>query len=108
MLTPKDMKAYLAKAFSMKNLKKELHNSNSEFYFAESEKEIAGYLKINFGEAQTEIRDEKGMEIERIYVLKEYQGQRVGQKLFDKALNIAREKKLHYLWLGVWEKNLRE
>jgi len=40
-------------------------------------------------------------------VLKEYQGKKVGQLLFDKAIGIALQKNFDYVWLGVWEKNLR-
>ena len=47
------------------------------------------------------------MEVERIYVLKEFHGKQIGQILFDKALEIAKEKKINYLWLGAWEKNPR-
>jgi ribosomal protein S18 acetylase RimI-like enzyme len=40
-------------------------------------------------------------------VLKEFQGQKAGQLLFDKALQIARERNAAYMWLGVWEKNTK-
>ena len=66
-----------------------------------------GYLKLNFGDSQTELKDQKALEIERIYVLKEFHGKKVGQLLFEKALKIAEEKKVDYVWLGVWEENLR-
>jgi len=68
---------------------------------------VIGYIKINFGQAQTDIKDKKSIEIERIYVLKDFYGKKVGQILYNKALNIARQKKSEYLWLGVWEKNPR-
>ncbi|SMG52036.1 GNAT family N-acetyltransferase, partial [Sphingobacterium psychroaquaticum] len=69
--------------------------------------EVIGYLKINFGQSQTELKDEKALEIERIYVLKEYHGKNVGQVLYQKAMEIAKEKKADYVWLGVWEENPR-
>jgi diamine N-acetyltransferase len=40
-------------------------------------------------------------------VLKEFHGKKVGQKLYEKALTIARQKSIDYVWLGVWEKNFR-
>ena len=66
-----------------------------------------GYLKINLGPAQTELKDSNSLEIERIYVLKSYFGKKVGQLLYEKAASIAKELKLKYIWLGVWEKNER-
>jgi ribosomal protein S18 acetylase RimI-like enzyme len=47
------------------------------------------------------------MEIERIYVLKEYHGHKIGQLLFEKAISIAKSMEKKYVWLGVWEKNER-
>ena len=85
----------------------ELTDQNSEFYFAKIEDKIIGYLKINFGASQTELKDNKALEIERIYVPKEYHGKKVGQILYDKAIEIANQNKSDYVWLGVWEENTR-
>lgn len=73
----------------------------SQFYFAEKDGEVFGYLKVNFAEAQTEAQDPDTLEIERIYVLQQYHGAEVGQKLYEHALEIARNCKAPYLWLGV-------
>lgn len=96
---------YLDESFATNKLTKELNNPDSNFYFAYVGNVLAGYLKINFGDAQTEIIEESAMEIERIYVLKEFQGQKVGQALFQKALDVAAETSCSHIWLGVWEKN---
>lgn len=102
-----NMKSYLEEGFSIIKLTAELQNEDSEFYFARIDTEVVGYLKINFGESQTELRDSTSLEIERIYVSKEFHGKRVGQLLYDKAIEIARQKGCEYVWLGVWEENLR-
>ena len=105
--TEEDMQKYLDENLSIEKLKSELENPNSEFYFAENNDEILGYLKLNFKDAQTEKVEENYFEIERIYVLKAFLGQKIGQILFDKAIEIGREKNLEYVWLGVWEENHR-
>ena len=105
--TEEDMQKYLLENLSIEKLKSELENPNSEFYFAENNNEILGYLKLNFKDAQTEKLEENHFEIERIYVLKAFLGQKIGQILFDKAIEIGREKNLEYVWLGVWEENHR-
>lgn len=102
-----NMKDYLAKNFSKANLTLEINNPLSEFYLAFLEERVIGFLKVNFGKAQTEIQDEKGIELERIYVLNEFHGKKIGQLLLDKALQIARNNKSQYLWLGVWENNFK-
>ncbi|MCC7454007.1 MAG: GNAT family N-acetyltransferase [Crocinitomix sp.] len=102
-----DMQKYLDNNLSVDQLKVELSDENSEFYFASSDNKVIGYLKINFGPAQTEIKDKSALEIERIYVLKDFHGKKVGQILFNKVIDIAKQTKAGYIWLGVWEKNLR-
>lgn len=105
--TEENMNKYLDEAFSVAKLTTELNDKNSEFYFATLDNDVIGYLKINFGQSQTELQDDKAVEIERIYVLKEFHGKNVGQLLYDKAISIARQKNADYVWLGVWEENLR-
>lgn len=105
--SPDNLNKYLSESFSIEKLKSELNNSNSEFYIALDGRNPVGYLKLNFGASQTELKDNKALEIERIYVLKEYQGKNVGKLLYQQALAIAKQNKVEYLWLGVWEKNER-
>lgn len=62
------MKAYLDRAFNLKQLGKELLNNCSEFYFIFLNKEVAGYLKLNFNDAQSEKMGNDSLEIERIYI----------------------------------------
>lgn len=102
-----NMKNYLEEGFSIEKLTNEINNKNSEFYFATFNNEIIGYLKLNFGDSQTELKDHKALEIERIYVSKEFHGKKVGQFLYDKAIQIAKQENAEYVWLGVWEENLR-
>lgn len=105
--TEENMRKYLAEGFSFEKLTDEINNENSTFYFALTENKVIGYLKINFGKSQTELQDENALEIERIYVSKDYHGKKVGQVLYDKAIEIAKEKNVNYVWLGVWEENPR-
>ena len=105
--TEENMKKYLEEGFSNEKLTVELKNPDSEFYFAIQENEVIGYLKINHGQSQTELKDATAMEIERIYVLKDFHGKNVGQLLYQKAIDIAKEKNADYVWLGVWEENPR-
>ncbi len=102
-----DMAKYLEEAYAHDKLSAELTDPNSEFYLASLEQEVIGYLKLNFGNAQTELKDNKALEIERIYVAKAFHGKKLGQLLYDKAIEVAKEKMVDYVWLGVWEENHR-
>ncbi|MEO9532193.1 MAG: GNAT family N-acetyltransferase [Crocinitomicaceae bacterium] len=105
--TPEDMERYLREKFSEEQLLSELDHPESEFYLAKLNEEVVGYLKLNIGQAQTELKDDKGLEIERIYVFNKFIGKGVGKQLFNLTLNIANQKNSQYIWLGVWEKNER-
>lgn len=102
-----NMAKYLEEGFSIEKLSKEIQDPNSEFYFASIGTNVIGYLKLNFGESQTELQDNQGLEIERIYVSKEFHGKQVGQVLYQKAIEIAKSKHSDFVWLGVWEENPR-
>ncbi|CEJ69361.1 Protease synthase and sporulation negative regulatory protein PAI 1 [Chryseobacterium oranimense G311] len=101
------MKNYLEKSFNTEKIKSELNNPDSHFYIAWEEDIPIGYLKLNSGSAQTELQDETALEIERIYVKKSHHGQKVGQLLYDQALETAQNLNKNYIWLGVWENNSR-
>jgi ribosomal protein S18 acetylase RimI-like enzyme len=103
---PDDMQLYLQQSFNQEKIKNEFNTENSAFYFAEKNKEIAGYLKINLKDAQNEDFKQDWMEIERVYVLRNFQGQGIGKSLIDFALELAQKRNLKFAWLGVWENNL--
>lgn len=105
--TEEAMKQYLEDSFNTEKIKSELNNPDSLFYIAWEEDNPVGYLKMNSGKAQTELQDETSLEIERIYVKKSHHGKKVGQLLYNQALETAQQLGKSYLWLGVWEKNLR-
>ena len=105
--TEEDIKKYLEEAFAIKKLTEEIKNEYSELYFGILNEVIIGYIKVNFGESQNELKDNNSLEIERIYILRDFQGKNVGQSLYEKALSIAQQKQCDFLWLGVWEHNPR-
>lgn len=105
--TAENMNKYLEEKFSIPILASELRNPDSQFYFATQNDHIVGYLKINTGNSQTELKHKDALEIERIYVLQKFHGKNVGLLLLEKAIQLAQESKSPHVWLGVWEKNPR-
>ncbi|MFV5688110.1 GNAT family N-acetyltransferase [Flavobacterium sp. ZT3R25] len=105
--TPENIANYVTESFNSEQLASELNNVNSQFYLATSGNEILGYLKINFGDAQTETINKNALEVHRIYVSQAFHGKNVGQLLIDKVKKIGQETGVDYIWLGVWEENHR-
>ncbi|WP_207696706.1 hypothetical protein DOK67_0001989 [Enterococcus sp. DIV0212c] len=103
--TPEDLKNYLAQAYTDEKLTSELQNKHSEFYFIYSNEELAGYLKININDAQTETIGEDTLEIERIYIDSNFKRLGLGKMLYNKAIERAKNLNKTAIWLGVWERN---
>jgi ribosomal protein S18 acetylase RimI-like enzyme len=103
--TPEVMTAYLAAAFSDKQLLSELNNPESEFHILKVGDAWVGYLKVNEGKAQTEARTDNALELERIYVDRDFQGNGYGKLLLNKAMEVGQIKQKDRVWLGVWQKN---
>lgn len=82
-----------------------METEGSAFYFIYYGNNPAGYLKINYSPAQTDINDPDSLEVERIYVKHEFKKKGLGAGLISHAAELAQESGKRYLWLGVWEKN---
>ncbi|MDR1029734.1 MAG: GNAT family N-acetyltransferase [Treponema sp.] len=99
------MKTYLEEAYDIKKLSKEIMAKGSFFYFLYKGSEIIGYIKLNKKPFRSDINDEESLEIERIYIQKEHQGNGYGKYLINHSIKIATRLKKKYIWLGVWERN---
>ena len=96
---------YFETAFSEATLTKEIENPESQFFILVVEGRVAGYVKLNVGEAQTVNKGDHYAEIQRLYLYETYHGQHLGQMLFDEALSVARAWGKTDIWLGVWSEN---
>lgn len=103
--TKENISGYVEKSFNLEQLINELNEKHTTFYFAKHKEKILGYLKIRSSVVNENIKEKNTLEINRIYILKEFQGKGIGSKLLIKAIEIAKFKKREYIWLGVWQKN---
>ena len=104
---PEDFKNYIDRAFDNANLLNQLTDKDSFFYFVYADELLAGYFKLNRDKAQTDINLPESMELERIYVLEQFQNLRIGQWMLNEACKIALDMQKEFVWLGVWEKNIK-
>lgn len=103
---PDDMARFLKEDYATEKLLQEINNPNSRFFFLLVKNEVAGYLKVNVGDAQTEHVKANALEVERIYLRQKFQHQGLGLALIKLAEKIARSEHYAYMWLGVYEYNL--
>ncbi|UGU14862.1 GNAT family N-acetyltransferase [Sinomicrobium kalidii] len=104
---PEDFQSYMEKAFARERITEELRSDTSLYYLACADQKPVGYFKLNREGAQTDINDAGSVELERIYLLKSHQDKQLGNALIQKAIEVSRELKASYLWLGVWDQNAR-
>ena len=106
--TEADMQTFLDQYYNPAQLGTELNNPETFCFFSEIEGRPVAYLQFmedykNF----PMMKKWKALELKRIYVLKEFHGMGIAQKLMDHYLQFATENKYEVVWLGVWEHNLR-
>ncbi len=105
--TPENLAAYLASAFSPGIQAAEIADPAGCFLIAQSGETTIGYARLRTGTNPPEIRDPNPIELQRIYVLNDWLGHKVGAALMRASLENAAANGHTTIWLGVWERNLR-
>ncbi|BAP86335.1 acetyltransferase [Paucilactobacillus hokkaidonensis JCM 18461] len=103
--TDDDMQKYFYTAYNLEQLKSEMEKRGTSFWFLSADGKLAGYLKINIGHAQSENVAPNALEIERIYIYKQYKHHGFGTLFINHAQTIADIADKDKIWLGVWEHN---
>ena len=103
--TAANMKAHLEKTFTVDRIIKELEDPRCTFFLMYDRQRVAGYAKMR--EDNGNPNELRKIEIERVYVVKEYIGKKAGKTLMQTCLDFARSEKFDIVWLGVWEHNAR-
>lgn len=103
--TPENMSTFLADAYSQDKLEQEFHEPFSVLYLACEEKRIAGFLRLRISSEAEDKLGTNTIELQRLYIHKDFQNQKVGKMLMQKSIEYAVEKKFEWIWLGVWERN---
>lgn len=99
--TEEDMQIYLKKAFDENHIKEDIENSSNTFVIAYLDGKAIGYCKLRRDRTYPEFNKDRVIELERIYVFKEYHDKKIGKELMDRCIEISREEKNQWLWLGV-------
>ncbi len=105
---PKDMDDFLEQHYNEAQVKKELSNDGDFYFFAEVNGAPAGYIRFMEDYSNFEVMKKwKAMELKRIYVLQEFQGKGIANKLLDFINEFCITQQYEVIWLGVWENNTR-
>ncbi len=99
--TEEDMQLYMNKAFDPAAILNDVKNPINTFYLAMANDEAVGYCKLRRDRTYPELKEDAVIELERIYVFKKHQDKKIGRKLMDICIELAKSEKMSWLWLGV-------
>lgn len=105
--TEENIQKYLDQYFTLPKITQEILHPESYFFFVKHQKEVVGYIKLNFGSAQTETITGNSLEIERIYLVQAHQGKGIGLHILNWIITFAEKYIVDFVWLGVWNRNIR-
>ncbi len=101
--TPENMEKYLVGKFTEESIGLEMNETGTIFLVEEEHQALLSYAKMRVN--LTEMPDPKAIELERFYVKKTAQGQKLGKKMIDACIEMAKNQDFNLFWLGVWEHN---
>ncbi|MFN8345180.1 MAG: GNAT family N-acetyltransferase [Spirosomataceae bacterium] len=103
--TPENMQHYVASHFGLAQVEAELQDDKIQYLIMSFQGRLIGFAKLNKDRIAEGLEGQKAAEIERIYVTKAQQGQKLGAKLMHACLSWAQNAGYNLIWLGVWDQN---
>lgn len=94
---------YQQTRYNATQLRQEIESPHSQFYFVMEEDKPVGYLKLNTNTFLKDYPSHNGLEVERIYLLKETQGKGLGKLLINFAVTQAKLLQKDHLFLYVMD-----
>lgn len=99
------LEQYINEVFGAATLEMELADKNIRYYMAFISREPVAFMKINLFSNLPELDMEKGIELDKIYILPKLKGMKIGKRLLDAAFDIAISQKKEIFWLSVIDTN---
>lgn len=103
--SPENMDLHCAKSFGPDIQQREIGDRGLVTTIAESDGTMTGYSQLRLLREHESVVAERPAELNRIYVVAEWQGRGIARELMQRALDSAASAGADCLWLGVWEHN---
>ncbi len=102
-----DMNEYIENHYSNDAIIKELRDDNNIYHVIDYNNKPVGFSKVNLNTKHIDITQESVTKLDRIYLLKEYQGFKLGLKLLKFNIELAKSSNQVGIWLYTWVGNKR-
>jgi ribosomal protein S18 acetylase RimI-like enzyme len=96
---------YLEKVFAASILAAELADPNIRFYVAFRSTKAVAFMKLNLHSNLPGNPPEKGIELDKLYILPASKGQKIGARMMDLAFRLAEMTAKDDFWLTVIDTN---
>jgi GNAT superfamily N-acetyltransferase len=105
--TPEDITLYMDKQFTRESIMAEVGAAGNTFLLAWLDDQPVGYVRLLEHEPPPGMGEGPAIEIVRLYAEQSVIGKGVGRALMQSCIDLARQRGMHWIWLGVWEHNHR-
>ncbi|MBK7873433.1 MAG: GNAT family N-acetyltransferase [Saprospiraceae bacterium] len=102
-----NMQLYLSKTFTIANIEADFYNSKTIFLLVRCGDTWAAYALLRWDRTHELLEGSSALLLHRIYVLKDFWRQKIGSILLHHIIDFARMNGYEWLWLVVWDQNLR-
>ena len=102
-----DLKTYLSKTFSVEKILRGLKKNQNVFYIAFVDDLPVGYAKLKLNSSSPLAPSDNSAQLQKIYVLKDFLGMKIGLELQNKLIERAISEKCNSIWLSVLDENER-
>lgn len=102
---PCNLAEYRKKVFDPDTIARSFERENNVYFIAEADDRPVGFAKVQRFSLNDEIESGWQMQLEKIYVLPDYQKSGAGNALLKKVIDFANETGPEYLWLDVYSGN---
>ncbi len=96
---PEILKGYIEPNYNDRAITNDVSDKRNLYHIIENEGEPVGFSKMVLNQKQADIHQQPVAKLDRIYVLREYYGRKLGYELFTFNANLARENGQQGIWL---------
>jgi ribosomal protein S18 acetylase RimI-like enzyme len=102
-----DINSYIQGKYTPEVLAEELSDRSNIYHILYYRGAPAGFSKIILNSGHADIPETNVTKLERIYLLGEYYGKKLGHALFQHTLHLSQLEGQAGMWLYVWKQNKR-
>jgi len=100
-----DLEAYCERTFSLRKIESSLGQASNLYWLAFVNEKVAGYAKLKLDSSSSFVNSKSVCQLQKIYVLKQFQSLKLGYGLQEHLLNKAKLMEYEDIWLSVWRGN---